>query len=465
MKRYFAYFLLACISGLTFTACERNNEPEETEFPKKNLIEEFTGQTCGYCPYGMDCIHSFIGNDSNWIVILHHYGYQVDKFSVSGSKTITSALKVSGAPSMAINRTQVNYGDGKGTVFHPAYLPETNKAQFETTTYASLNIANTYDASSRELKVHISGKIKKEDYPNLFLTVLVKESGMINTQADYYNTYEGWEEFRHTNAVRAFLSEAKGDAITVNKEKYSADYSLTLKEEWVPENCMVVAFISEEFKPVVQAEQRPVVPETKGGADILHGGIKAVPVSDFYPEPDAAKGPSDYSGEEADTLRSAQAMYMTYSDLGINYWEIYATNADDVITVDKTKCVRYAVLCLFTTPSETDIPAGTYELNLSEQPGTAYAGFRDDEEVYIGGSTLYYTSQSYFNQGYLVPSAQWLIADGTLTITAEGWEVVGHARNGAPIHMIGKTPIVNKGRASAPAKAPKKFPRQAVFCQ
>ena len=455
MKRYFAIILLASACGLLFTACERDDEPAESEFVKKHLIEEFTGQGCGYCPYGMDCIHSFVGNDSNWVLILHHYGYQADKFSVSGSKTITSALRVNGAPSMAIDRAKVNYGEGKGTVFHPGYLPETSKAQFETTTYATLRINNTYDAASRELKVNISGYIRNEDHPNLYLTVLIKESGMINTQADYFNTYEGWEEFRHANAVRAFLSDAKGDELTVSKGKYSVAYSIDLKEEWVPENCMVVAFISEEFQPVVQANQRPVVSGTKGGADIVHGGIKAVPVPDFYPEPDAAKGPSDYSGEEVDTLRSAVAMYTTYSDLGINYWEIYADNSEDVVNVNNTKCVRYAVLCLFTKSDETEIPEGTYELNRSEQAGSAYAGFRDDEEVYIGGSTLYYTSQAYYSQGYLVPSAQWLIADGTLTITSEGWEVVGHARNGAPIHLIGKTPIVNNGRAYAPAKAPK----------
>lgn len=456
IKRYFAIIFLAGICGLTFTACERDIEPDESDFVKKHLIEEFTGQGCGYCPYGMDGIHSFVGNDSNWILILHHYGYQADKFSVSGSKTITSALHVNGAPSMAIDRAKVNYGEGKGTVFHPGYLPETSKAQFETTTYASLRISNTYDAASRELKVNVSGYIRYEGHPNLYLTVLVKESGMINTQADYYYTYEGWEEFRHTNAVRAFLSEAKGDEITVSKGKYSAAYSIELKKEWVPENCMVVAFLSEEFQPVVQANQEPVVAGTKGGADIVHGGIKAVPVSDFYPEPDAVKGPSDYSGEEVDTIRNAQAMYTTYRDMGINYWEISAVNSDDVLTIGNTPCVRYVVLNLFTKTDETEIPEGTYELNLSEQPGSAYAGFRDDEEVYIGGSTLYYTSKSYYTQGYLVPSAQWLIADGTLTISSEGWEVTGHARNGAPIHLIGTTPIVNYGRAPAPAKEVKK---------
>ena len=459
MKRISFYVTLACVCALGFTACERNNnDPEPAEFPRKNIIEEFTGQACGYCPYGMDCIHSFVGNDSNWIVVLHHYGYQTDKFTVKESKTVTNTLKVNGAPSMCINRTSVNYGEGTGIVFHPAYLEYMKASLFSGTTYASIDIRNTYNAETRELKVNLSGKVVKDDHPALYMTVLIKESGMVNTQADYYGTYEGWQEFRHTNAVRAFLTDAKGDELIIGKRQYNTEYTITLKEGWVPENCMVVAFITEDFKPVVQAEQQPVIAGTQGGNDILHGGIKAVPVPDYYPEPDATKGPADISGQETDTLRTAQARYVSYTENGFNYWEIAASNDTDIVTVNnKTQCVRYAVLYLFTKIDETEIPVGTYELNLSEQPGSAYAGFRDDKEVYIGGSTLYYTNLSYFKQGYLVPSAQWLIADGTMTITADGWEIIGHARNGAPVHMVGTTPIVNKGRATMPAKAPKKL--------
>jgi len=120
-----------------------------------------------------------------------------------------------------------------------------------------------------------------------------------------------------------------------------------------------------------------------------------------------------------------------------------------------TTCIRYATIYLFTELSQDTIPTGTFELNTSMNPGTAWAGFRDDSEFSIGGSSIYYTSKSYWNQGYLVPSAEWLIADGSITITKEGWELVGHARNGADIHMVGTTPIDNKGKASAPAKAPK----------
>ena len=89
MKKY----MFVALSGLmlwAMSACNPNipsggDEPENPQdtskkvlpaaFVKKHLIEEFTGQDCGYFPYGMDCVHEFVKDDLNWIVVLHHYGY------------------------------------------------------------------------------------------------------------------------------------------------------------------------------------------------------------------------------------------------------------------------------------------------------------------------------------------------------------------------------------------------------
>lgn len=418
-------------------------------FPKKHLLEEFTGQDCGYCPYGMNCVHDFVANDTNWIVVLHHYGYSADHFSVAGSKLITNKLSLNGAPNITINRATTKTEDGRAIYFHPGYLPTTDKSQFATTTYASLCIDNTYDEASRLLKVHLSGMTCKDDHPQLMLTLLVKESGMVDYQQDYYYTYEGWKEFRHTNAVRAFLTAPLGDSVRVDSTwQWTADYELTLSSNWLPENCAVVALLSEEFKPVVQAEQRPVVSGTQGGADIKHGGITPVPVADYYPEPGASISPETYSHAEADTLNVAQAQYTPYPEYGFNYWQIMAYNTSVSVKVNNTTCIPFAYIYLFTSLSDKSIPTGTYELNTSMEPNTAYAGFRDDENIQIGGSSFYYTNKSYFQQGYLVPPAQWLIADGTMTVTEDGWTLVGHARNGSDINLFGSTAIKNYGRAS-----------------
>ena len=426
--------LVIMTAAFVLAGCEKSEMPEGG-FPKKHLIEEFTGMGCGYCPYGMNCISEFMANDTNWVLILHHYGYTQDKFTVAGCKTITKKLNVNGAPSACIDRTPVKTSDGTQLVFHPGYLPETSKAQFEKTTYASIHIENTYNEANGAVRVHVSGVVGKQEHPDLLLTVLIKESGMIAAQSDYYYSFEGWKEFRHANAVRAYLTECTGDTITIDKKgHYDAYYNLYLEDAWVPENCMVVAYLSEEFKPVIQAEQRPVVAGTKGGADIEHGGITPYPVADYYPEPSATASPSTYSGAEADTLLTANVY--SGEENGVKYWQIRGLNAKKVVEVSKTASLALADIFLVTATGLDTIPYGTYPLVSTEQAGTAIAGFRNDEAQEIDGSTFYYISQSYYKQGYLSPTAQWLIVEGNVTISAEGWTVEGKTLNGSDIKLF-----------------------------
>lgn len=472
MKKY----LFVALSGLmmwAMTACKPNgSEPEPyvpqdtakkqlpAAFAKIHLMEEFTGQDCGYCPNGMDCVADFVNREDNskWIVVLHHYGYSEDHFSVLGSKSITNTLGVDGAPSIAIDRASTKYSSKKGICFHPGYLPEVNSSQFADSTDVSLELTTIYNAETRKLRVQVNGLVLS-DHPQLKLTVLVKESGMIDYQADYYSTFEGWQEFRHANAVRAYLTESMGDVLTLAPNDkyedaplgYTAEYEIDFDAKWLPENSSVVAFVSENFKPVLQAAQQPVV--GKGGADILHGGITRVPVADYYPEPGADVSPSMFTQTDSIAMPLAYAYYTPYTAYGFNYWQIMAYDANASFTVGQTACVPFAYIYLFTQSTQTSIPAGIYPINGTYEPGTVYAGMRDDEEYAIGGSSLYLTSKSYFNQGYLVPAAEWLIVDGTMIVTDFGWLLTGHARNGSEIRLVGTTPISNQGQApSAPQR-------------
>ena len=81
------------------------------------------------------------------------------------------------------------------------------------------------------------------------------------------------------------------------------------------------------------------------------------------------------------------------------------------------------------------------------------AGYRDDTKARIDGSMFYFISYSYLQQGYLVPTAQWLVSDGTLTIAEDGtWSLVGHARNGADIRVKSTGPMKAGGAMNAPKR-------------
>ncbi len=479
MRKLFRFTAMLFMASMVLVGCDQKNTPEQPEqqqpvtptdttvqpadtvlepipasFPRKHLIEEFTGQTCGYCPEGMNSVHEFIKNDSNFIVVLHHDGYSPDHFTVAGSSVITKELKVSGAPNIAIDRNNTTYGTQSAVVFHPGYLPEVSMSQFEESTYASVVINNTYDAASRQLKVTVSGALCNENYPQLNLNVLVKESGMVDTQSDYYYTFAGWQEFRHTNAVRAFLTDAKGDALTIDTtRRYKVEYTLTLDSKWVPENCMVVAFLSEAFKPVVQVEQQPVVAGSKGGADILHGGITPVPVADYYPEPNATDGPAAYSKKEEQSLGNAKAHYEQYPAYNLTMWTIQAFNYSPTVKIGGTNCVPFINVYLFTEYSATPtLPTGTFPFNTTQQAGTAWAGYRTETPPDVGGSMFYFVSLVYLQNSRLYPLVEWLIADGEMIISDTGWSINGHARNGSDIKVVGTGAIQNGGSNNAPAR-------------
>lgn len=276
---------ILCSLLLAMTACEQKNVPDnsntgpktktyanhrdsivEQSFPMKHIIEEFTAIWCGYCPGGMSYIHDFVKNDTNWIVIMHH---EDDDMSTRWDSVISNEFEITFIPRTTINRAGLNM------LFHPQEMGKWHCEDYEEETYVSLNVNNTYDSISRKLHIAVSGLVGQSDFPNLRLTVLIKESGIIDKQGDMnVPTYHYWEEFCHTDAPRAYTTEALGDSIDVDNHGYFAnDFELDMDSTWVANNCMVVAFVSEEIKPIIQVEQRPVVAGAMGGADIQCGGI------------------------------------------------------------------------------------------------------------------------------------------------------------------------------------------------
>ena len=408
-------------------------------FPRKHLLEEFTGQECVYCPNGMDCVHQFIGNDTNWVVLLHHYGYKEDLFSVPGSKEITQRLGVNGAPNITIDRAVTQLEDAAETCFPPTEWKSIRKNDLIDTTFVSVVLENSYDAGSHVLSVTVSGQVLQDASPSLTLTVALKESGMVDFQADE-KTFEGWQEFRHVNAVRAYLSAPLGDILSIEGHTYSMHYELLLDEEWIPANCAVVAFVSADFQPVLQAEQKPVIAGTQGGADIQHGGITPMPVEEWYPEPGADIAPIVYTGSSMVIMDVAQAT-CTPLDNSTKEWHIKTYNTTSTARVNGIYCMPYADIYLYTHADETAIPYDTYTLNDTQEQGSVYAGYRNDEHMQIGGSRLYYINKSYFQAGYFAPEAQWLLTDGTLTVYETGWMLSGHAKNGLSLMIYGSTPI------------------------
>ena len=274
MKKIFTVLVL-----LTATLIASAQEVPSS-FPRKYLIEHFTGDGCGYCPYGMYSIVEYTQQTSTpCIWVSHHYGYNQDEYTISESSKIGSACGVSGAPNMAMNRTKVQ---GTAIAFHPGYLVEDGMAETiaskcPTTAEASVVIDHTYNAETRELNVTVSGQVANTTTTEYLLTVLIKENGLIGKQADYYWSWKtaGYKEFMHPCVVRDLLTVSQlGDTVKVENQAYSKTFTYTVSEKWVAENCNVVAYITPlAKKPIINAEETPLVAGTTGGKEYQPFGI------------------------------------------------------------------------------------------------------------------------------------------------------------------------------------------------
>ena len=274
MKKIFTVLVLLCAT-LVVSAQE-----VPSSFPRKYLIEHFTGDQCGYCPYGMYSIMEYSANTTTpCIWVSHHYGYNNDEYTIPESAKIGSTCGVQGAPSMAMNRTKVM---GTAIAFHPGYLVEDGMAETitskcDTTAEASVVIEHTYNAETRQLDVTVSGQVANAEVTEYLLTVLIKENGLIGKQADYYWSWKtaGYKEFMHPCVVRDLLTVSQlGDTVKVENQAYSMTFTYTVSEKWVAENCNVVAYITPlAKKPIINAEETPLVASSTGGTEYQPFGI------------------------------------------------------------------------------------------------------------------------------------------------------------------------------------------------
>ena len=244
-----------------------------TSFPRKFLIEHFTDESCKYCPDGMYCIVNYTKTSPTPHIWVSHHN--VDKYNIPESTKLKMANGVSGTPSIALNRTRIS---GTSIAFHPVYLEEEGMAELieskcDTTAEASVLIHHTYDAATRNLNITVSGQVANAEVTEYLLTVLIKENGLISKQADTRLSWKqaGYKEFLHPCIVRDLLcADAFGDKVAVENQAYSATYSFTMPENWVAENCCIVAYITPTSKkPIINAEEVPVVDGTDGGARYL----------------------------------------------------------------------------------------------------------------------------------------------------------------------------------------------------
>lgn len=440
MKKVY-YLFAALVAALAFTSCGGDNivEPDSvgTTYPRMQLIEHFTGEDCGYCPSGMDYIYAEYSKDpDNMVWVSNHSGYKNDEYTISGSAKIVKALEVGGAPSISVNRYVYN----KSKNYHPSYIASVMKKQEKTSTCCIL-LDRQFDAASRNLHVKAIIKTSQENLPGVMLTLGVTESGPVGPQADYESSWEGWREFVHTHIIRVYATEPLGTEYVFKNRVAVAEFDIPMDGTWNADNCEIVAWITESATkwPVLNAAKLHVVEGTKGGEDIKHGGVTAVPVPDSYPE----------SGAVAQEVRFTQFNKELKNQGGLTIASL-VFRSDSVVARDPSYGNFYPYLELYACmPQGTSIAYGTYNVAPEIAAGNVVAATRDDEKFEISGSMIYYVF-SYNNSLYI--GKQWLVNAGTVVISETGVDVNITTRNGSTFHGFYNGNV----NGTAPLAAPKR---------
>lgn len=379
---------------LLLAVMQMSAQPVPTFFPRKFLMEHFTSERCNECPEGMMAIKDFLAKQSTpYIWVSHHAIYGTDEYTIPEGNEIAQSFSIYSVPTVMLNRTNQPDNIAIGT----SRLANLNVIG-DTVAEASVVINHTFNAATRKLDITVSGQVANTDVEQYLLSILIKENRLVGLQADSYSSYKyaTWQEYMHSRVVRDFVTATFGDIVEVKNQTYSYSTSYTVSNDWVAENCCIVAYLTPlNKKPIINAEQVPLIVGTQGGEQYEPYGITE------------GSGPSKNISFDSLQVKKVQhnLLEMTFSS---------------------TKTMKtYAGICkqvglVYVNHSTDVLSAGTYPIQEGTEEGTITAGYRIDEEETFGGSRLLYALSSDLKEGIITPIHMWRMHSGEMTIAEDG---------------------------------------------
>lgn len=244
---------------------------------RKVLMEDYTGHTCGNCPFAADELHDLQCQWGDRVVPMAvHVGffalpendpsgkYATDFRTPAGNAWNTEfGNSAQGLPNGLVNRRS------QGGTFPVSYTAWTAEVAnlLATPPDATLSMQNTYSEGSRTVTTSIDINILNDLNSGPYnLSVCLTEDSIIDWQKDYDPALEDENvpDYVHMHVLRDNFNGTWGDPI--GSGNLSADQvenmtlSLQLDTAWKAQHCQVVAFIYRtDTKEVIQAEYRPVL--------------------------------------------------------------------------------------------------------------------------------------------------------------------------------------------------------------
>ena len=339
-----------------------------TFFPRKFLLEHFTSANCNQCPMGMKYITEYLDKQTTpYIWVSHHAVYGTDEYTIPASNAIAiNYFGMNTVPSVVFNRSKQD-----GLMVIGAWDVENLVVKDDTLAEASVVIEHQFDAATRRLDVTVSGLVANTDRKEYLLSILIKENGLVGRQEDAYCSWKGakWQEYMHPRVVRDMVTATFGDTVKVENQAYNYTTSYIVDDEWVAENCCVVAYITPlNKKPVINAEETPLVAGTTGGKEYQPFGITE------------SKEPTN-----ANKLKFEGIELSKPSDDKLEIKLVASSSTRS----DMYGPLKMVVTLEFNT-TDTVLPIDTLTFAAGNEPGTFSTGTVDLVEQTFGGSRMQY---------------------------------------------------------------------------
>ncbi|MBD5371652.1 MAG: Omp28 family outer membrane lipoprotein [Bacteroides sp.] len=238
---------------------DRYIEVPRPEIARKVLIQEFTGIQCVNCPTGALTVHELQEQYPGSIIAvgMHPsgtpYSGPVGKFDLNSAEAdiYYAFYKPMGFPAAVVDgqSAEINISAWGGLV----------NAALSQAAPAEISLENVYDASTRTLTVDYEVTFNSGYSSNLRMNLWLVESGIVGPQ----KSGSIWvRDYVHNHVLRESLTGDWGESLGSSfhlDDSVSGTASIKLSEDYVAENCAIVAFIQNDARLVEQCEEAPVI--------------------------------------------------------------------------------------------------------------------------------------------------------------------------------------------------------------
>lgn len=219
--------------------------------PTKNVfIEEFTGHLCGFCPPATALVKQLdeelgprlipLSIHAGTLAVVSNEPFQTD-YNTEVGDVYWAQLEGGFNPAARIDR------EGGLTNFYVDNVWSANiSTALSQPVDAALQIAAGIVPTDAVANIHVHHQFLNS-LPGAFnLVVLIAESKIISPQIDYEQTPSEIPDYEHNHILRGGVTPAGGIPLATNPTANSSgvtSFTLPLNNNWVANNCTVIAFI------------------------------------------------------------------------------------------------------------------------------------------------------------------------------------------------------------------------------